>query len=223
MAGNSRLLALAIAFGIFVAPLSAGEITGAYLEARTCQVYTGPCFANGETGATGKDAVMGWKIKEGQLAGVDLSGLSVVVAVRGSHTLGFAGLDDARELKSMVLLDSRATARQRDALLKFARQRAPKATEEVVSVRSVPIDLHLDFAKLTGRLTAGRLVRLDARQARPDDCICSNESAYYPPLVQLAGFVPGVAITGDVSARPLGSRWSIPDSRSAYLGRFSYE
>ena len=37
------------------------EITGHYVEARTCQVYTGPCFANGEIGVAGKDAVMAWR------------------------------------------------------------------------------------------------------------------------------------------------------------------
>ena len=86
-----------------------------------------------------------------------------------------------------------------------------------------PIEMELDNAKLTGNLQVGKLVTLKTRKARPQDCICSNESAYYPPLVKLAGFVPGVTIEGDVSARALGSRWSIPDSRTAYLGKFHYK
>ena len=37
-------------------PAVAGDsITGTYLETRTCQVYTGPCFANAETALTGRD------------------------------------------------------------------------------------------------------------------------------------------------------------------------
>jgi hypothetical protein len=48
---------------------AAAEISGEYLEARTCDVYTGPCFANGEVGIAGKEAVMAWKVDEGKWAG----------------------------------------------------------------------------------------------------------------------------------------------------------
>ena len=46
----------------------------------------------------------------------------------------------------------------------------------------------------------GEFARLKTRKARHGDCICSNESAYYPPLTKLKGFVPGVTIEGDVGA-----------------------
>ena len=51
---------------LLAAPLaSAGTIQGIYMETRTCQVYTGPCFANAEIGLAGKDAIMAWKIQQG--------------------------------------------------------------------------------------------------------------------------------------------------------------
>ena len=219
-----RVSAAAVAFTMLASNSSdAAEVRGAYLEARTCQVYTGPCFANGEVGLTGRDAVMSWKIEEGSRDGVDVAGLSVAVVVRASHTLGFDGLDDAERLKSVIYVDSRADANQERALVEFAKTHAKLTSESVVEVRPADISLDLNFQQLTGNLRVGDLVRLQTRQARPNDCICSNESAYYPPLAQLAGFVPGVTIQGDVRARALGSRWSIPDSRTAYLGRFQYE
>jgi hypothetical protein len=39
-------------------PAAAAEITGQYVEARTCDVYTGACFANADTGIAGKHAVL---------------------------------------------------------------------------------------------------------------------------------------------------------------------
>jgi hypothetical protein len=195
---------------------------GSYLEARTCQVYTGPCFANGEVGLAGKQAVMSWSIQHGVHDQVDLSGLCVSMVVSSTHTLGFGGLGDARAIKSVIYVDERATAEEQRALVDFASVHAPQAAENVVEIRSVPIELVLDRRELTGNLQVGKLVTLKLRKARPNDCICSNESAYYPPLVELAGYVPGVTIEGDVSARALGSRWSIPDSRTAYLGTFHY-
>src|SRR5258707_10474180 len=67
------------------------EISGEYLEARTCDVYTGPCFANGEIGIAGKEAVMAWKIDEGRWAGEDLAGLGVALVIKANDTLGFGG------------------------------------------------------------------------------------------------------------------------------------
>ena len=207
---------------LLASPLSAAEIRGNYLETRTCQVYTGPCFANAEVGLAGKDAIMAWNIESGRHSGVDLSGLNVVVVVRASETLGFRGLDGPKQLKSVVYLDERADLSQRSALLKFARQHAGRAGREIVQVTSTPIRMSLDTLDLTGRLEAGKAVKLHTRKARRGDCICSNESAYYPPLAQVENFAPGVTLEGKFSGRGLGTRWSTPGDRSAYMATFAY-
>ena len=220
-AGNVICLIVCVLIGSS-AITSASEISGTYIEARTCQVYTGPCFANGEVGIAGKHAVMSWSIAKGKHADVDLAGLKVAVIVRSSDTLGFAGLEDARQLKSLIIVDQKATPRQRRALVDFVKSHASKAGRNVSSVRTASIDMELDTVELKGNLRVGDLVQIKARKARPGDCICSNESAYYPPLAQLEACAPGVTIEGEVSARGLGARWSIPDSRTAYLGTFAY-
>ena len=53
----------------------AATISGTYLEVRSCDVYTGPCFSNAEMGSNGKEAILTWSIKEGAWQGVDLAGL----------------------------------------------------------------------------------------------------------------------------------------------------
>ena len=205
-----------------LAPVAAGEITGHYLEARTCQVYTGPCFATGETGLAGKEALMAWQIHAGEQDGVELGGLNVVVAVTGDNTLGFRGLNDASQLKSMIFVDERATAEQRQALVDFAKQHAGKAGAAVVRVTAAPITMSLDEEALKGKLNVGDKVQLQTRKAGKADCICSNETAYYPPLAQVQFFAPGVTEVGEFQARGLGSRWSIPGARSAYMATFAY-
>ncbi len=208
---------------VMLAPVTASAaVTGVYLETRTCQVYTGPCFANGESGLAGKDAILAWGVQKGEFEGVDLSGLNVVMVVRTSNTLGFQRADDSKEVKSIVLVDERANPQQREALVRFACQQAGKVGENVVQVATAPIDVSLELSDLTGKVTAGNDVTLVTRKARPGDCICSNETAYYPPLANLDNFVPGVTVEGRFSGRGLGSRWSTPGSRSAYMGLFSY-
>ncbi len=214
-------LCLLVAF--FASTTTAASIKGHYMEARTCQVYTGPCFANGEVGLTGKDAVMAWSIQDGRLNGTDLSGLSVAVVVRSDRTLGFNGLNDGESLRAIIVVDSKASSDQRTALVKFAKSQTGKAGNCVERVTAAAFDMKLNVEEVTAKLTVGNIVKLQARKARPSDCICSNESAYYPPLAKLEGFVPGVTIDGQVKAGKLGTRWSIPDSRSSYLGTFSVQ
>ena len=72
----------------FAAGLPSRNLSGNYMEARTADVYTGPCFANGEVEINGKEAVFGWKINNGSWKGVSLQGLGIVGVVRTAHTLG---------------------------------------------------------------------------------------------------------------------------------------
>jgi hypothetical protein len=202
---------------------AADPVRGTYVEARTCQVYTGPCFANGEVGSVGKNAIMTWRINHGSFDGVDLAGQSVAVLVKASHTLGFNGLDDAQSTKAVVIVDSSSDQREAAALKKFALAQTGIRSEDVAGVQEAEIEMQFDLDRLTATVEVGDLAHLETRKARPGDCICSNESAYYPPLTPLKGFVPGVTIEGDVVARRLGTRWSIPDSRTAYMGTFEVD
>ncbi|MEQ8788353.1 MAG: DUF1326 domain-containing protein [Pirellulaceae bacterium] len=220
-----RALACTLPAALCVALLSnpaSADVTGTYLEARTCQVYTGPCFANAEVGLAGKDAVMAWSIDQGSHEGVDVSGLNVIMVLRTSDTLGFRGIEGVRELKSVVFVDERADQSQQLALAEFAKSHAGKAGAAVVRVETTPIAMDLDVLELNGSLEAGKIVKLKTRKARPGDCICSNESAYYPPLTKVENFAPGVTMEGEYSGRGLSSRWSIPGSRSAYMATFRY-
>src|SRR4029450_2724167 len=68
--------------------LAGPSISGDYLEARTSDVYTGPCFANSEVNLAGKEAVFAWSVRQGAWRGVPVEGLSVVAVVRAAATLG---------------------------------------------------------------------------------------------------------------------------------------
>src|SRR3954453_16031422 len=90
-------------------------VRGQYVEARTCDVFTGSCFANADTGVTGKNAPLAWEGGDGTVAGSKLDGLGVVAVVCASETLG---LKQTGKGRAVVIVDDRATAAQRDALVK---------------------------------------------------------------------------------------------------------
>src|SRR5579871_3253228 len=98
-----------------VTPAFAAEISGEYLEARTCDVYTGPCFANGEIGIAGKEAVMAWRVDEGSWAGQDLAGLGVALIIKANDTLGIGGSFFCKpdKILSVIVVDENADEEQK--------------------------------------------------------------------------------------------------------------
>lgn len=217
-----RLACFLALIALAVPAVAADSVSGTYLESRTCQVYTGPCFANAETAMAGREAVMAWNIESGKQNNVDLAGLSVVMVVRGNDTLAYQGVEDPRELKSAIIVDDKASSEQREALIAFVKQHTGRAGKEVVRIDTAPIAMSLDSVELKGNLTAGDSVKLTTRKARPGDCICSNEVAFYPPLAKVNRFAPGVAIEAEYKGTGLGATWSTPESRSVYMGEFTY-
>jgi hypothetical protein len=209
---------------IFAASVAAGgELKGDYLETRTCDVYTGPCFANGQGGLTGQDAIMAWSIDRGTYEGVSLAGLKVVVVVNASDTLGFGGtlVSHPDPIRSVIIVDGKATHRQREALVQFATINA-KHAGEVVKVLSAPIEMSLDHFAAVGRLKAGKYAEIATRKLGNGDCVCSNEEAFYPPLNEVKNAVPAFTVAGKYSGPGLKTHWSNDHSRSAYLASFSY-
>ena len=108
-----------LALLVTLAPAQAAPITGQYVEARTCDVWTGPCFANADFNLGGKHAVLAWKIDKGTVDGVNLDGLSVVAVVSAQNTLG---LEQSSPAKSVLIIDGRANSVQKEALVQFAKQ-----------------------------------------------------------------------------------------------------
>jgi len=202
----------------------ADEIIGNYLETRTCDVYTGPCFANAQVGLTGQQAIMAWSIESGTHEGVDLSGLNVVLVVRAADTLGFGGTVVVRPdpIRSVILIDERATNSQRGALAAFVKRHAARVAGEVVRVASLPIEMKFDPIDMECSLQAGKEARLITRRLVPRDRCCTNEEIFYPPLTEVERSEPAFTIDGGFTGRGLGQTWSNPKTRSSFLATFTY-
>src|SRR5262245_30885628 len=116
---NRTFLLAAIASLVVLAPVEAAGVSGLYVEARTCDIWTGPCFANAEYGLSGHNAILAWKIDRGEFDNVALDGLGVVAVIAASDTLGVKQTGPA---KAVLIVDERATTAQRDALVRFAKR-----------------------------------------------------------------------------------------------------
>jgi hypothetical protein len=204
-----------------VLPARAAGLTGQYVEARTCDIWTGPCFANADFNLTGKNAVMAWRVEKGGLDHVALDGLSVVAVISASDTLG---LQQTGPSRALLIVDERATPAQRDALVRLAQKQGGKLVSNVVAVRAAAVSLDLCHCKgeACAELKAGA-ARIKTRCIDPEhDHACGNETAYYPPLARGVRVRPAAA-EHQFLGRGLNETWREFDRRGAYVGTFEIQ
>src|SRR5437867_4012157 len=135
----SALCGALVLFGSSIA--AAGGIQGEYVEARTADIYTGPCFSNAEVLIYGDQAGMAWNVTDGSLQGVNLSGLTVAAAVRGTTTFS----EDKPELaRSVLIVDEKADSQQREALIAMAKTLGGKRLENVSEIKTARLSLKIE-------------------------------------------------------------------------------
>jgi len=215
---QSGVFAAALAFlGVVAAQ---AKVNGDYIESRSADVYTGQCFANGEVGLSGDQAILAWHIRSGSWDGVKLDGFSVVAAVKANATLGdpYANPYPA---KSVLIVDQRANAQEREALAAFAKHMGGKLLANVVSIVSAPVEIQVQ-AEHHGSafLKAGDFLTVQTRGINENDHLCGNESTFYQPLTQVGQAMPAVAVTDSYRGGSLGRTWTLHDKRSAFVGTF---
>jgi hypothetical protein len=212
----------------FAEGLPARGVTGNYIEARTADVYTGPCFANGEAEQVGREAIFGWRINEGQWKGVNLAGLSVVGVIRSEHTLGLT-TEPNNPAKAVLIVDSRANAEQRLALQSFARHMGGQLLADVVKVAYSPIELKIEQGQMgtmhsaTAHLTAGSMAEIQTRAMSAADHVCGNEEVWYPPLTEVSHAMPAYTLENNYTGDGLGETWHNRLKRSGFVGSFQVQ
>jgi hypothetical protein len=210
----------AVALAFVGCSAAQAAVNGDYIESRSADVYTGQCFANGEVGLSGDQAILAWHIRSGSWDGVKLDGFSVVAAVKANATLGdpYANPYPA---KSVLIIDQRANAQEREALAAFAKHMAGKLLANVVSVVSAPVEIQVQAEHHgSASLKAGDFLTLQTRSINDNDHLCGNESTFYEPLSKVSHAMAAVAVTDSYSGGSLGRTWTLHDKRSAFVGTF---
>jgi hypothetical protein len=208
-----------------VATLSAddkGRITGEYVEARTAEVFAGGCIMNSEAETMGRQAILAWRITSGSFDGVPLDGLTVAAAVAGDRNLGMRemGGEEPTEVKAVITVDPRATAAQRDALVKLVRELTGGLITHVVRVDTAPLRFATS-SKYVEVAVPDQGVMLTVNREMTHDPSC-GAMQWFKPFTTLANSAMGVAEAHSFSGQGLGTKWSAPNKRSAFYGNFVY-
>jgi len=195
-------------------------IRGQYVEARTCDVFTGACFANADTGLIGKNGVLAWKVDSGSIAGTKVDGLGIAAVISATDTLG---LKQSGTGRAVLIVDDRATKAQRDALVSFAKDQAGKLIGDVLAVHSAPFDLTICACDGEGcaKLRAGT-VKLATRCLDADhDRGCGNDVTFYPPLARGVAAKAAMAVEHSFTGKELNETWNDAGRRGAFVGSFA--
>ncbi|MGH2445128.1 MAG: DUF1326 domain-containing protein [Candidatus Limnocylindria bacterium] len=129
------------------------SIEGRLLEVCSCNVLC-PCWIGEDPDGGTCDSALAWRIDQGEIEGVDVSGLTLAASVH------IPGNVLAGNWKAAILVDDRASREQQDAMLKvFTGQLGGAIADlagligEVVAVERVPITFTVDEGK--GTLVVG--------------------------------------------------------------------
>ena len=198
-------------------------IEGNYVEVRSCDVFTGHCFANGEMGLMGREAILSWDITKGGWEGTALDGLKVVAVVRANGTLGLS-TGSQYAAKSVLIVDSKASAAQKTALVKFAKSMTGSLLDDVVEVQESDIEMSFGqcSAKRGASVKAGKLVNVEARPIVDADLVCRAEKDFYPPLAKVDNPVAHFTERDKFDGTGLGIHWDESGGRTAYVATFQH-
>lgn len=190
-------------------------VSGEYAEARTCDVWTGPCFDNAVV--AGDHAVAAWSVDRGAWNGVRLDGLRLVAVI---DTEGQIQTRTEGGARSVVIVDRSATDAQAEALLSLGRTLAPKYLANVVRVERETISFERDG--LVARVAAGSLMRLETTPLNPHcDKVCGNEERVYPTLSASTTTECAKTVENRFAGEGLNVRWTDRMTRSAFVGTFA--
>lgn len=149
-----------------------------------------------------------------------LDGLSVIAVVRASATLGNP-YSSPLPARAVMIVDARATAEQRSALVRFAQEQAGPLVATVVAEESSPIRFALGAEHGVVSVEANT-VRIATRSIGAGDEICHNEEVFYPPLAaHLTDAMPAVTVEGSYQGNHLGKTWNDAGRRGAFVGHFA--
>jgi len=213
---------------------TAAGIRGDYVEARTADVFTGPCFSNAEVFIYGNHAVMAWKVTEGSWKGVDLRGLCVAAAVNGTTTFS---QDQPEKATAVLIVDSEADSRQREALIDLAKTLAGARLSHIAAVTTARMSLKLEeHSRSRGDLShaahdmpqtprasfwAAGVAQIVTRSLDERDHACGNEVIAYPPLSGAVSTQPAYTLGHAFKGQGLDTRWDDPNCRSSFVGHFA--
>lgn len=216
-----RTVVTLLLLGISAIPMAAASkpsLTGTYVEARTAEVFTGACVMNSEAETMGKEAVLAWRVDHGTFEGVPVDGLAVVAAVAADKNLGIHEIGGEKAVsRTELFVDERASAAQRHALVAMVTALSNGALGTILDVTPTAIRFNETANAIDVSTTQ---VALTVHRHMTHDPGCGAQQ-WFHPLASVADATLGHTAKNAYTGAGLCAKWSDPDKRSSFFGKFS--
>lgn len=217
LAGAGMLAATCAALAAATpAGTNAPKLAGEYVEARSCNVYTGACHANGELVTAGREAILAWQVDRGTYKGVRLDGLRAVAVMTGVDNLA---QPDAQR-RTVLYVDARATGAQCKALAGALIDKYGAALGTVEAVKNAPVEFEHSGMDYTVRVPGVAFLRTTRYAC--NECVMPH-AVWYAPFVPLKSSIVARAAVNEFKGSPeLGRTWRREDENSSFVGDFAF-
>ena len=218
---SALAIALSVGFGITLrADTDPATVTGDYVEVRTAEIFTGGCILGSEWESLGREAIMAWRVSRGAVNGTSIDGLSIVAVVGADRNLGSETLGGPppSQVKTVLIVDGRASSAQREALVAMVRGLAPALTRDVVETRAVPIAFERRGVDVS---VAAAEAKLDVTTKFEHSPNC-GATRWFDPLARTTTAELGLTRSNEWSGAAPGAKWTQTDRKSSFVGTFSY-
>jgi hypothetical protein len=129
------------------------------------------------------------------------------------------GGEEPTAVKAIIIVDPRATAAQREALVKLVRELSRGLITDVIRVDVAPV--RFATSQHYVEVSVPDSITLTVNKEMTHDPSC-GAMQWFKPFTKLANAAMGVAEAHEFSGHGLGTQWSAPHKRSAFFGSFVY-
>lgn len=209
--------AAALVLSIGIGAARAGEaVKGDYVEARNANIYAGACHHEGEVTTAGRDAMLAWNIHQGEYQGVTLDGVKLIAVVTADRNFEIEGYKS----RSVIYVDTQASAAQRDAAVALVRSKAARVLGQVLAVKSVPITF--TSTKKRYEVSAKGVAYMKVEKETGDICCLQPRQYWGKPFISLKNAKAGFSHRTSYQDKSLIVAWAASKMNSAYFGAFSF-
>lgn len=212
-------------FLLMVLPLTAQDdvIRGEYVEDRSNHVHGCYCEWSGQSQTGGREAMLAWRVRSGNYAGVDLAGTVFALIVLGDANLsfGWAAQFTPPPRRSVLVVDEKASALQKRAIESLIRDRFAVMAGRIVATRQSGIDFQISPEGAS--VSSPRLFEMRMRKARLPEDNLPGATKWYDSFLPMATGELGTTQINRWSGDEFRFTWSREEpTTSGYYGTFSF-
>ncbi len=191
-------------------------VAGDYLEVRSNEVFTCGCIYSGEYVTGGREAILAWNFRQGEIGNVPVADTRSVAVIQGKANLGLEGTS-----RQSVLFIDAATDSQRQALASALREQYAHVLGQILNIQYLPVSIEKREDRFHMRV--GGTCEFVVRPARIPEDAHAGSALRYDPFVAATSSTLATTEYRRFSGPEFKNRWwSSEPGITGFIGTFSF-